>query len=60
MGQDSKSGGQGLYVESIEVDPEGGEKVVFPCQCWSEDDDVKAPRDILAQTDLSSEPRSSK
>ncbi|XP_046860542.1 lipoxygenase homology domain-containing protein 1-like isoform X2 [Xenia sp. Carnegie-2017] len=39
MGQDSKTGGRGLYVETIEIDPEGGESVLFPCQAWSDEDD---------------------
>ena len=38
MGQDSKTGGRGLYVETIEIDPEGGENVVFPCNAWSEEE----------------------
>ena len=42
MGQDSKTGDRGLYVETIEIDPEGGENVVFPCNAWSEEDDLKS------------------
>ena len=52
MGQDSKSGGRGLYVDSIEVDPEGGESVLFPCQSWSEDDDLKHKRISILKLSL--------
>ena len=60
MGQDSKSGGRGLYVDSIEVDPEGGESVLFPCQSWSEDDDLKTQKDIYPQVEPPSDSKPSK
>jgi hypothetical protein len=60
MGQDSKTGGQGLYVETIEIDPEGGENVVFPCHAWSEEDDLKSQRDIYPEPESSDEPKASK
>ncbi|XP_028399626.1 lipoxygenase homology domain-containing protein 1-like isoform X2 [Dendronephthya gigantea] len=57
MGQDSKTGGKGLYVETIEIDPEGGENVVFPYHGWSEDDDLKSQRDIYPESEYSGEPK---
>lgn len=60
MGQDSKTGGQGLYVESIEIDPDGGESVIFPCQCWSEEDDLKSQKDFYPEPEYPSGPRASK
>jgi hypothetical protein len=59
MGQDSKTGGQGLYVETIEIDPEGGENVVFACNAWSEDDDLKSQKDIYPEPEASGEPKAS-
>ena len=60
MGQDSKTGGQGLYVETIEIDPEGGENVIFPCNAWSEEDDLNSQRDIYPQPEYQGEPKPSK
>jgi hypothetical protein len=60
MGQDSKTGGQGLYVETIEIDPEGGENVVFACNAWSQDDDLKSQKDIYPEPEASGEPKASK
>ena len=59
MGQDSKTGGQGLYVEIIEIDPEGGENVVFPCNAWSEEDDLKSQKDIYPEPEYDGEPKPS-
>lgn len=59
MGQDSKTGRPGLYVETIEVDPEGGMNVVFPCNAWSEEDDLKSQQDIYPEPEHPEEPRPS-
>ena len=60
MGQDSKTGSEGLYVETIEIDPEGGENVVFPCNAWPQEDHLQSQKDIYPEPEYSGEPRASK
>lgn len=48
IGHESKGRNKGIYVDEVEVTPEGEDMVFFPCGCWLAEDmgDGKLEREI--------------